>query len=230
MPLMRGAKPSARHRLAAAMPHVIAGDTPSQLLYNPATLSMWGNDIFGDCVSAEEAFAKACHNPEILIPSHKIIKWARNNFVLNGASLWEVLHLMVTEGIDHDDSTYLDGAFSSVDWTDPTILRNAIAQGPVKIGVAADQIENAYQEHNGWIATGFKQDLNLDHCVSLCGYGTFGWLASQLQVKMAIGDLAWQGYALFTWSTIGIIDYPSLLAITGEAWLRKPTTVIRTDQ
>jgi hypothetical protein len=34
------------------------------------------------------------------------------------------------------------------------------------------------------------------------------------------------GYALFTWGGIGIIDFPSLLAITHEAWLRTPTTII----
>ena len=31
---------------------------------------------------------------------------------------------------------------------------------------------------------------------------------------------------MFTWNTIGIIDVPSMLAITHEAWLRNPTTVI----
>ena len=34
-------------------------------------------------------------------------------------------------------------------------------------------------------------------------------------------------YALFTWDSIGIIDVPSMLAITGEAWLRNPTTVVK---
>ena len=30
---------------------------------------------------------------------------------------------------------------------------------------------------------------------------------------------------MFTWNSIGIIDEQSLIAITGEAWLRQPTTV-----
>jgi hypothetical protein len=34
---------------------------------------------------------------------------------------------------------------------------------------------------------------------------------------------------LFTWNSIGIIDVPSMLAITQEAWLRNPTTVINQD-
>jgi hypothetical protein len=31
---------------------------------------------------------------------------------------------------------------------------------------------------------------------------------------------------MFTWDSIGVIDQPSMLAITHEAWLRQPTTVI----
>jgi hypothetical protein len=34
------------------------------------------------------------------------------------------------------------------------------------------------------------------------------------------------GYAMFTWDSIGIIDVPSMLAITFEAWVRIPTTII----
>src|SRR5579862_8263455 len=103
MPRPRGAYPTPRHKLAAATPHAITGPTPPQMLWKPSQLSMWGNADFGDCVTAEEAFTKACYQPEIFIPQHKIVKWARNHYVLNGAGLWEVLELMVTEGIDHDN-------------------------------------------------------------------------------------------------------------------------------
>jgi hypothetical protein len=34
------------------------------------------------------------------------------------------------------------------------------------------------------------------------------------------------GYALFTWDSIGIIDVPSMIAITSEAWFRQPTTMV----
>lgn len=30
---------------------------------------------------------------------------------------------------------------------------------------------------------------------------------------------------MFTWDSIGIIDVPSMTAVTFEAWLRQPTTV-----
>jgi hypothetical protein len=32
---------------------------------------------------------------------------------------------------------------------------------------------------------------------------------------------------LFTWDSIGIIDVPSMTAVTHEAWLRQPTTVTK---
>jgi hypothetical protein len=226
MPRSRGARPSPRHRLASALPHRIVGPTPSQWLWLPKRLSMWLNDVEGDCVTAEEAFAKACNNPEIFITDGSVLAWAAANKVLNGAELTQVLDQMQHDGFHQDGFIYNDGPPSSVDWTNTTALQNAIAQGPVKIGVAADQLENAVPNPptNGWIATDFQKDENLDHCVSLCGYGEIGWLANQLGVGSPVpGDTP--AYALFTWDSIGIIDVPSMLAITGEAWLRSPTTV-----
>jgi hypothetical protein len=38
--------------------------------------------------------------------------------------------------------------------------------------------------HSGWFATGYHDDANEDHCVSLCGYGNLLWLAQQLKVKV----------------------------------------------
>lgn len=230
MPRPRGASPSPRHRLASAAPHRIIGATPSQILWKPAKLSLWLNATFGCCVTSEEAFGKACDNPEIFIEDHKVKEWARKYGVLNGTDLVTVLDLMQNSGFSVDGKLYNDGPFSSVDWTNAEVLKNAITQGPVKIGVAADQLENTVPEAvvNGWFATGFKRDTNEDHCVSLCGFGTVEWLAGQLGMPTG-GEIvsgANPGYAMFTWGSIGIIDVPSLLAITGEAWIRLPTTVI----
>ena len=66
-----GAIPSPRHRLAAAIPHQIIGETPSNFLINPNQLSFWGNDQHG--VTAEEAFAKACYHNEIFIPNQEAV-------------------------------------------------------------------------------------------------------------------------------------------------------------
>jgi hypothetical protein len=223
----RGALPSPRHRLAAACPHVATTPTPPQWLWKPTQLSFWGNAVDGDCVTAEEAFAKGCGPAGVFITDATVQAWATKNNVLNGADLTQVLDLMQSGGFPQGASVYDDGPFVSVDWTNAALLQNAIAQGPVKIGIAADQLENAVPDPpaDGWFATGFAQDSNEDHCVSLCGYGSIAWLAAQLGGTFS-GPEDTPAYALFTWDSIGIIDVPSLVAICSEAWLRKPTTVI----
>ena len=132
--------------------------------------------------------------------------------------------------------TYDDGAHFSVNWTNSATLRSAIAEGPVKLGIAADQLESTWAAagggqaggESGWFATGYQKDTNEDHCVTLCGYGSMSWLAQQLGVPVPAGvDGTQPGYAMFTWDSIGIIDVPSMIAITQEAWLRRPTTVTR---
>src|SRR5690348_206796 len=52
---MTGARPTPRHKLAAARPYQITGPTPPQMVRIPAKLSYWLNDQYGDCVTAEEA-------------------------------------------------------------------------------------------------------------------------------------------------------------------------------
>jgi hypothetical protein len=227
---LRGAKPTPRYLLAAAMPHTVIGDTPPQLLWLPKELNMWGNATYGDCCTAEEAFAKACNQPEIYIPPKIVIAWARKNKVLNGSTLQRVLHVMQGGGFPGDSVTYDDGPPKAVNWRAPKVLRNAISLGPVKLGVAADQLETVPNIglKNGWIATGFTEDQNLDHCTSLCGYGPAEWLMTQLGGTLPEDiEPSTLFYALFTWSTIGLIAVDSMLAITGEAWLRNPTTVTK---
>ncbi len=227
--LKRGARPSPRSMLAAAKPHAAVLGAPPHLIVVPQRLSMWGNDVYGDCVAAEEAFAKACNNPEIFIADDDVIDWAARHNVLDGATLVEVLQAMQNDGFNEGTTIYDDGPFFSVDWGNATTMQSAIAVGPVKIGIAADQLEAAYWTTNGrtgWFATGFHGDDNLDHCVALCGYGSMSWLAQQLGVQVPAGiDGSLPGYALYTWQSIGIIDAASMVAITGEAWLRQPTTV-----
>ena len=226
-----GVRLLSRYLLAAAIPFVPVGSPPTHLV-KPPTLSMWGNQDHGDCVTAEEAFAKACNNPEIFVPEADAIAWASRHGVLDGATLVEVLSWMQNDGFAEDSYVYDDGGYVAVNWTDAATLQSAITSGPVKIGVAADQIYTAWSKTGGatgWFGTGFVSDANEDHCVSLCGYGPISWLAQQLGVGVPAGvDGTKPGYALFTWSSIGIIDVPSLLAVTHEAWLRQPTTVTKT--
>lgn len=229
----RGATPTPRHLLAAAVPYsFIAKSAPATHLVMPTKISTWGNDKHGDCVTAEEAFAKACHSPEeIFITDDVVMQWATQHGILEDANLYEVLQWMQAGGFVQDGHTYDDGPFYSLDWTNPGILTTAISQGPVKLGVAADQLETAWRStkgHSGWFAIGFHADSAQDHCVSLCGYGTIMWLAQQLEVNVPAGvDGSQQGYAMFNWNSFGIIDQASMLAITHEAWLRSPTTIIK---
>jgi hypothetical protein len=227
--MKRGAIPSPRSELAAAAPHSVIGATPAKFLVKPAKISFWHNDQYGDCVTAEEAFAKACHKPEIFINDETVFAWASAHGVLNGAVLVTVLKDMICDGFKQDKHTYDDGNHFSVDWTNASILENAISHGPVKLGVAANQLDNVVTPgKNGWFATGFNRDQAEDHCVSLCGYGTMNWLAEEFKVAVPAGvDGTQPGYAMFTWDSIGIIDVPSMIAITEEAWLRKPTTIIK---
>jgi hypothetical protein len=231
----RGAVPSPRSSLAAAAPFTARVAAPVNYIVVPQKISFWGNYSDGDCVSAEEAFAKACDNPEIFISDSEVIAWATRHGVLNGASLPQVMGWMQHDGFPDGPFTYDDGPYNSVDWTNAGVLQNAISQGPVKLGVAGDQLNTVWWAAgggetggvSGWFATGFHDDPDMDHCVSLCGYGSISWLAGQLGVQVPTGvDGTQPGYALFTWDSIGIIDVPSMIAITSEAWLRQPATVI----
>ena len=137
----RGATPSPRYALAAAMPHIAIPNVPPTKLYFPKELSIWHNDRHGDCVTAEEAFAKACHIPEIFITPAEVQTWAKAHGFYEGANLIDVLHAMQKKGFEQTGETYDDGSPNSVNWTDPNVLRSAIYHGPVKIGVAANQLE-----------------------------------------------------------------------------------------
>lgn len=220
----RGAMPSPRSALAAAVPHIAITGAPPNFITIPPQISMWGNDVHGDCVTAEEAFAKACNTPEIFISDSEVIAWASSHGVLEGAYLNQVMQWMENDGFRQVGFVYDDGPNFSVNWTDSATLQSAVSKGPVKLGVAANQLETAWRStggRTGWFGTRFQSDAGEDHCVSLCGYGTLAWLAQQLKVQVPGGiDGTKQGYALFTWNTIGIIDEPSMVAITHEAWLR----------
>ena len=93
----RGAIPTPRSALAAAVPHIALIGAPPSLIMLPHELSMWGNEVYGDCVTAEEAFAKACNDPEIFISETEIIEWAKRHGYLEGAYLTQVMTSMQSE-------------------------------------------------------------------------------------------------------------------------------------
>jgi hypothetical protein len=225
----RGAVASPHAKWLQTPWHKSVGVTPDHFSMIPAQLSYWGNSQYGCCVSAEEAFAKACHTPEVFIPPATLINFAADHGWLNGAALTSVMDVMISEGIDVGGLNYRDGPYTAVNYTNDAALSNAIAQGPVKIGVAANQLENTATSTSGWVATGFYRDQRIDHCVSLCGFGSLAQCCQMLGVPVPVkSDGNARAYQLFTWNTIGVIDRASLVAITGEAWLRSPTTIMPT--
>lgn len=140
-PLPRGAMRSHRYKLASAMPLVPDPkiSVPSSFLMWPVKLSSWNNYIYGDCVSAEEAFAKAAATPKTFIPEATVVSWATAHGYLNGAYLTDVMTTMQTDGFPLNKKKYDDGRYNSVNWTNAAILQSGIySHGPVKIGVATE--------------------------------------------------------------------------------------------
>lgn len=235
----RGAIPSPRSALAAARPHIpdLNVTVPSSYLMWPGQMSYWGNNKYGDCVSAEEAFAKITATPYIFIPEATLIGWATQYGYLQGATLVAVLSTMNTKGLAVNGGSVYDGSYNSVDWTNSAILQSAIYSfGPVKIGVAADNLEDnkngaVTPGKSGWALFGYPQNLPEDHCVSLCGYGNFEDLVGLFKgqgVKVHVPENMPTGlcYAVFTWDSIGIVDEQSMLNMTSEAWVRNPVTTL----
>ena len=226
MPFPRGAIPSPRHELLAATPFKPTLSSPPQFARVPKRLSMWGNNQYGDCVSAEEAFAKIADTPNVFIEDQDVINWARRHGVLNGATLTDVLNWMRTDGMPSQGVVYTDGEKHGVDWTNQQLLCDAIATGTVKIAIAADGIEGSGAGNlSGWYVVNGGRHRNIDHCVSLTGYGPADYLYGQLGLQRPTAVPAGLfGYLLFTWSTIGFVDHPSMVGFTDEAWVRIPTT------
>lgn len=246
MARMRGARPTPRHKLAAMMPFRPAFGAPappSSFGTVPTSgLGMYGNDVDGDCVTAERAASMTAFSiwgqvatPKITFSDQSVIQWARQHGVLNGADLGPVCDQMMTDGLTATNgAVYTDGPHQAVDWTNWASLSAALVQGPVKYGIAADQLENAVNSTNGksgWLATGFQQDGNEDHSIGIWGYGTFEDCVKLLQsAGIAVDVPASQSLTVpanlgFTWDSVGIFDAPSLVAITGEAMITIPTIV-----
>jgi hypothetical protein len=237
--LPRGAIPSPRHELAAAKPHVPNPkiSVPSSFLMWPVQMSSWNNYTYGDCVSAEEAFAKATAAPQTFVPEATAVAWASVNGYLNGAIITAVMTTMQSNGFPLNYNRYDDGPYNSVDWTNAATLQSAIySHGPVKIGVGAGDFQSnanglVTPGTSGWAMYNYPRNEPEDHCVSICGYGTLAELVVLFQqhgvtVHAPNGMPTGLGYAIFTWNSIGIIDQQSMLNMTYEAWIRNPVTII----
>lgn len=223
----RGALPSSRHKLCAAEPHKLRADVPAQVAYVPAKLSYWGNNQYGDCVTAEEAFNKSVSG--IFISDSVVENWCSRHGFLNGAMLTDVMDVMAKAGLSQDGHVYGDGPYRSVDYSNEALLQSALSVAPVKIGIDASALPSSAGGKSGWHGFGGRegQFQNTDHCVALAGYGQCSYLYAQLGVAIPAGiDPAKFGYLLFTWNSIGVVDHDWIMSTVSEAWLRNPSTLI----
>jgi hypothetical protein len=227
-----GEFPTPNQELAAAQPYRASGAAPESFIAWPIETRFGGNEKSSNSSWVEEAFAKACAEPKVSIPSDVVLSTSRECGSSNFAEFLQ------THGFQLNGEAYLDGAFHSVDWTSEAALHSAIANaGPVKIGVAsANLTSNPHGQvtpgTSGWVIHGLPAGQPENHCASLCGYGPLAELADLFQqrgvhVNLPLGMPTSLCYAMFTWGSISIIDRQSLMNITGEAWVRTPTTIVK---
>jgi hypothetical protein len=227
-----GEFPTPNQELAAAQPYRAGPTAPESFIAWPIGMGFWGNDKVGNSSWAEEAFAKACAEPKVFIPTDVVLFTSRECGSSNFAAF------MQTHGFQLDRKAYLDGPFNSVDWTNAVALNGAIANvGPVKIGVASANLASGAQGQvtpgtSGWAIYGLPTGQPENHCASLCGYGPLAALVDLFErhgvnVNVPSGMPSGLCYAMFTWGSIGIVDRQSLMNITSEAWVRNPTTIVK---
>ena len=227
-----GKFPSPNQELAAAEPYRPVGGAPGCFLGWPIEIGSWGNEDLSNSSWAEEAFAKACAEPRVFISANVVLQAARECGLSNFAEF------MQTHGFQMGRKAYLDGAFHAVDWSKEEVLNSAIANaGPVKIGVISPNLVSAAQGQfmpgkSGWAVCSIPPGQTASYCASLCGYGPLAALVDLFEhdwgdVNLPAGMPSGLCYAMFIRSSIGIIDRQSLMNITGEAWVRRPTTIVR---
>ncbi len=227
-PFPRGMKATPKHVLMSAPQFKPAIMAPAQYAVVPSKLSMWGNNQYGDCVTAEEAFKEACKGH--FISESEVIRWAKAHNVLNGANLQPVIRQMQTKGFSQDGNFYNDGKESTVDYSNQSILKAAIALGPVKIGLDANALPPGAGNKQGWYDFGGQPGEydNEDHCTGFCGYGTakFCFDSLHLPIPAGVDPNKPDCYLHFTWSTIGVVDHPWIMSCVSETWVRDPSSVI----
>lgn len=226
----RGAKPTPRHLLFKIKPFIAPPISVAEFAIVPKKLDTWNNAQYGDCVTAEEAYAIAHYSSqlgleEIFVTAEEVVRWCRQHGYLNGAYLTEVMDTLQHQPLRTPVMECLCGDYSGVDYSDEELLAKAICVGPVKIAIDADALPPNAGNIQGWYALGDRRYQNTDHCVSLTGHGSAEFLYSKLGVpRPREVDARQEGYLLFTWGTVGFVTHPWLMGTCTEAYVRDPTT------
>lgn len=228
-----GAKPTPPAKIAEAIRTGKATihraiSAPPSVIYVPKRLSYWGNNQYGDCVTAESVFSMAAYSTYIGLPKQifitdaATISWARSHGWLEGAFLLDVIQDMQKDGIKDEDGVLRKaGTPSAVNYSDEATLQSAIAQGPVSIAINASALSSGAGNKSGWYNFGGGAHGS-NHDVSLFGYGATADLFKALNVT-APSNAPATGYYCYTWSTIGVVDYRWVANTVEEAWVRNPT-------
>ena len=209
-----------------------ANTSPPQFALIAKVLSMWLNDVDGDCVTAEEAawiagYTSYCGS-EYLIADQTVLNFCNKFDALNGADLLPIIQDMEKTGFSQGGDVIEDGGSAVVDYTSIATLQSAISGaatgqgGQVKIAIDANALPSGAGNGNGWYAFGGspRQFPNTDHCVGIAAYGPPDWLAQQLGVPTPPSAPA-LCFLLYTWKSYGFVDLPWLLSTTVEAYVRR---------
>ncbi len=230
-----GAKPTPPAKIAAA---IAAGKAtihrpvaaPPSVIYAPKRMSYLGNDQYGDCVTAESCFSMEAYSvyiglpKQIFITDAAAISWARSHGWLEGAFLLDVIQDMQKDGVKDEDGVLRKaGVPSAVNYSDEESLKSAIAVGPVSVAINASALPSGAGNKNGWYVFGGGQSGS-NHNVCIFGYGPTADLFKTLNVA-APSNAPAIGYYCYTWSTIGVADFPWIKRTVEEGWVRTPTVL-----
>jgi hypothetical protein len=232
IPVPKGEFPSPNQDLAVARRYRGGASIPESFISWPTKIGSWNDETASSPIWAEEAFAKACVEPKVFIPPEVVRSASRECGWSNFAAF------MQAHGFQMDGKAYLDGPFALVNWTNAAALNGAIANiGPVKIGVASPGLSSGPHGQvtpatSGWAIYGLPQRQPGDQCASLFGYAPLAVLVDLFRrrgvdVNLPSGMPTGLSYAMFASGSIGVIDRQSLMNITGEAWVRSPTTIVK---
>ena len=137
--------------------------------------------------------------------------------LLNGANILDVLNFAETYPITVNGIPYVFGPSATVDYSDPTAIKNGIATyKAVYWGIDASFLEKCVGDTSGWVAPIITRPLtNYDHAVFSPDYATLDQLATYINqqrgVTVTIGSLDPQMLcvSLDTWDTLGIVPMQS---------------------
>src|ERR1700722_7643334 len=114
--------PAPNQELADAQPYRPDGAALESFLAWPIQIGFWGNDKVSNSIWAEEAFAKACVEPKVLLSSDAVLSAMQEC----GSSNFS--EFVQTRGFQTDGKAYLDGPFQSINWKNAGALNGAIAK------------------------------------------------------------------------------------------------------